>query len=338
MTLPPVYRPSCISDSQWDAIVSYHARLDRAMQHLDFQQVIGTAKELAECVAKVIVNTSGATFGSNIDFPEAINRAHVLIDRQPGMGLANDPPIRDIAQAVKKAVLAVGTLRNSHGTGHGRPEPVVVVAEHAEMVALAAIMWSSWALRRLDHVVNGSAVDIVRDLLGGESFSRGQLRRRLEAAVTKAMDPQDLERLGVAVGQRASRGTFNVLNDGMASEFARTAPEAYRTGAVEGSFLDPEGYVRCTESSVRAALDLVGSLPEDVARQVLSRLVKTALDAERSYALRPKDQKSAADVIRSHPLSKHPAYAPLLELLADEVWSPQLTGDTDDGFDEPEAH
>lgn len=143
--------------------------------------------------------------------------------------MASQPPLRDIAQSAKSSAIAINRLRSTHGTGHGRPRAPQIFPEQAEMSVDAALLWSRWALRRVDAIVDGRASDLVRDL-NNAVFRRGDLARRLTAADLSSLDEVEQRRLGVAVGQRAARDTFVVLEDGVISDTARTAPVAYRCG------------------------------------------------------------------------------------------------------------
>ncbi|MFX9031458.1 hypothetical protein ABTN13_20125, partial [Acinetobacter baumannii] len=83
-------------------------------------------------------------------------------------------------------------------------------------------------------------------------------------------------RLGLAVGQRAARATFTVLEDGVESAAALAAPLAYRLGVLEGVFLDPDGYVRSTLGSTRGALNILRTLDEADACGALDKVLAAA--------------------------------------------------------------
>jgi|tagenome__1003787_1003787.scaffolds.fasta_scaffold20986931_3 hypothetical protein len=131
-----------------------------------------------------------------------MTKAHRLRDRQSGEGLAMDPPVRDIATAAKRISIEVSSLRRSYGTAHGRVVPADTIAEHAELAADAAVLWCRWALRRLDFIVEGRSVDLLRDLREGTLY-RGDLRRRLIAADITSLSLDEQRRLGITVGRRA---------------------------------------------------------------------------------------------------------------------------------------
>lgn len=257
--------------------------MTRAHQARDWELAVGSGKELVEAVAKMVLDARGEPFGNATDFPALINAAHRALARQPGHGLASDPPVREMAQAAKSAVLAVGELRNTHGTGHGRVRAPDVVTEHAYVTADASLLWVRWALRRLDVIVNGRVSDIVRDLRV-DSFRRGDLARRLEAADLGSLEETEQHRLGVAVGQRAARATINVLEDGVIAPAVARLPIPYRSGVVEGAFISSDGYLQSTLPLIRGALALLRGLREADAEATVERVLESAREADISYA------------------------------------------------------
>ncbi len=175
-------RPDGLEDSAWAAITGPLQRLNGALDADDAPLAVGTCKDLTEAVAKVVLTARGQTPASNEYFPKLTTSAQAALDRQPGRGLAADPPILDMAQAALKTINGLPTLRNRFGTGHGRarapdvPEEVVLVA--VEM----AMMWSRWVLRRLGPMIFGRPEALIADLDRGAIFRRGELTGRLEAA------------------------------------------------------------------------------------------------------------------------------------------------------------
>ena len=95
--------------------------------------VIGTAKELCEAIAKVVVAERGGTLSGAADLPDVVTAAHKALEFQPGEGVANDPETRKVAQGLKSIVLGLGELRNRRGTGHGRATPGNAVEEHVDL-------------------------------------------------------------------------------------------------------------------------------------------------------------------------------------------------------------
>ncbi|MEU1875753.1 abortive infection family protein [Streptosporangium sp. NPDC020072] len=241
-------RPAGLDASTWSSIESYRTRLEGALAAQDHALVIGTAKELVEATARVVLDARGQTAPSSADFPSVVNGAHAILDRQPGKGLAKDLPIRNVAQGARTIVLQLAEIRNQYGTGHGRQVQPEIAEEMIFVSIEAALLWTRWSLRRLGHLIDGEPAVLVRDLRDGGVFRSGELTRRLQAANLSALQPAEQHLLGVAVGQRAMNETYVVRTDGVeacaTSSDLDSWPADYRAGLVEGMFLDREGYVR----------------------------------------------------------------------------------------------
>jgi hypothetical protein len=265
-----LYRPDGLEDAAWAAIDDPLQRLNRALVASDQPLVVGTCKDLAEAVAKVVLAARGETVASNEDFPKLMTRAQAVLDRQPGRGLAADEQVRLIAQSLLKAVNGLPELRNRFGTGHGRalaPEVAEEVVLVSQDVALA---WCRWALRRLRHVIFGRPQALIIALSTGQTFYRGGLTERLEAARLPDLAEADQSALAIAVAHRAMTGTFVVAEDGVercAESSDRTAwPGAYRTGLINALLISPEGQIYTTPWAVRQIGLLLANVdnPENV--------------------------------------------------------------------------
>lgn len=244
-----LHRPEGLEDPEWEAITTAFNRLRIAETNRDQPLIVGSAKELVETVAKVVLRARGTTIRNNADFSEVVSAAHGALGRQPGEGLAADGEIRSVAGAAKTIAVSLGPLRNRYGTGHGQATPPAIVEEHVAVGVDATFLWCRWALRRLEHLIAGRLPVLVSDL-HSSIFTRGVLRRRLIAADLPQLPFDEQHLLGVAVGQRAAGGTFVVCEDGVdpcADDLNVTVwPEGYRAGVVEGLFLDARGYVNTT--------------------------------------------------------------------------------------------
>jgi hypothetical protein len=174
-------RPTGLEDRGWASIEDCRERLCRAARDQDRPLVIGSAKDLVEATARVVLLARGETVASGEDYQRVVNRAHAALERQPGAELAADLTISSIATATKKIATQLRELRNRYGTGHGRavaPE----VAEELVLVSVdAAMLWCRWALRRLQHLIAGAPSTLAYDLEHG-IFRAGELAARLTAA------------------------------------------------------------------------------------------------------------------------------------------------------------
>ena len=123
--------------------------LRRLQDHLeagDAAATIGTAKDLIESTAKVILTCEGLPVEKNEDLPSLIKRTHKVVNLHAStVAHAN----RDVEAAVKKIrgglqsiALGVVDLRNEVGTGHGRVATSPSgLADDARLAADAAAAW-----------------------------------------------------------------------------------------------------------------------------------------------------------------------------------------------------
>lgn len=247
----------------------------------DAALTLGSAKELCETVAKVVVSARGGIEGSQADMPALVRDAHKALEFQPGAGLATDSEARQIAQGLKSIVLGVSELRNRMGTGHGRSTLPEVTAEHAELAYEAAVLWSGWALRRLEPYIAGDVTTLVRQLGEGAIFRRGNLAERLRLADLGRLTVEDQRRLGIAVARRAAAGTFVVREDGIEAvraEQSQEWPVGYVEGLIVGMFVGQDGYIDLAPWCVREAARLIAALsdPEAAVKKLIAELADAA--------------------------------------------------------------
>jgi hypothetical protein len=216
-------RPTGIEDPSWAAITGTIERLGRATSAGDLSQAVGVAKELVESVARSVLVVRGEVVAENATFTGVVARAHEVLERQPGKGLTQAEPLRSVMQNAKAMACKLGDLRNSFGTGHGRAVEPPVTDEVSQVCTDAALMWSRWALRRLNALAQGMPTPLINDLLDGAIFRSGLLTERLASADLVYQEPEVQRWIGVAVGQRAMRETFVVRRDGI-EECAVTRP------------------------------------------------------------------------------------------------------------------
>ncbi len=293
-------KPKGLGEEQWSAISEADGRLRQAKSDGDGPLVIGTAKELCEAIAKVVVAERGGTLSGAADLPEVVTAAHRALEFQPGEGVANDPEMRKVAQGLKSIVLGLGELRNRRGTGHGRATPGSAVEEHVDLAYEAAYLWSSWALRRLEPYIAGDVTALVRDL-EDEIFRRGDLKKRLAIANLPRLAVEDQRRLGVAVARRASRETFVVLEDGIDGVDPANIdawPPAYIDGLLAGMFFDANGFLALAAWKAPEADRLVRLSPDPVARLRPLAAAVDATAAARRGANDPELQREVADRLR----------------------------------------
>ena len=258
MVITEIEIPDELDPEAAAAIQSHVDRLLAAQGREDLSDVVGCAKELAESVARVILTVRGNPVGDGTKFNTLVKEAHSAIDRQPGVGLATDPEVRNMAQAAKSLVDGLGDLRNRYGTGHGRAKTTEVLDEHAEIAVDAVTVWARWALRRLPAYLMSDVADLIRRL-DRDTFRKGDLRDRLEAVNLYNLDSQECRGLGAAVGRRTVRETVNVRNEGAipAVSSPELYPYTYRIGLVRGLLFNADGALSTTAAGVNLAADLL---------------------------------------------------------------------------------
>jgi len=236
-------RPRGINDQSWQAIEYHRERLDRAWRPpADEGAVIGAAKDLCECVARVVLEERAVAYGGNDDVPKLVTAAHKTLDRLPGRGQAAQIAVRNLSQAARSIVTILSELRNELGSGHGRAQIPRISREAAVVASDAAALWVRWALARLDDLLGGD-VDILIQELHGTIYSRGRLEKRFDEVGLDSLPAEDQRRLGVAVAHRAMQGTFVVRESGVDPLQDRPGdwPEDYRLGVATGLLLASDG-------------------------------------------------------------------------------------------------
>jgi hypothetical protein len=145
-----------LDEDAWRAAEQHRNRLATAIMVKDAPLIIGSAKELAECVARVVGTVKGTITPCNADFAEVVNGAHIALDRQAGPGITQASDIRAIAQNAKKIALSVKDVRNDFGTGHGQAEVKSVADEMVQLVVAGSR--SSGMSRSRSRLLRGFAM------------------------------------------------------------------------------------------------------------------------------------------------------------------------------------
>jgi Abortive infection C-terminus len=285
-------RPRHIEEQSWEAICQHKQRLDRAWQvPEDLSAAIGSAKELCESVARVVLTERAVTFSRSDDLPKLAKAAHGTLDRLPGRGQAAQIGVRNMSQALLSIVTVMAELRNELGTGHGRAQTPHISREAAVASSDAALMWSGWALTRLDEV-HGSRVDLLIAELDHNAFRRGELDQRFDEVGLKDLFADDQYRLGVAVAHRAMNGTFVISESGVEplQNKPLSWPDYYRRGVADGLLLDSSGSLNVNPVFVPALASIVASMAGADWTEMASKAVGApvlpgiAIDAERLSA------------------------------------------------------
>lgn len=128
-------------------------RLRRASD--DPAQLLGSAKDLLEAVAKFVLEEVGFVAPANADFNHLWHLARDrlgLLPSQVDTSLAGASSIKAILQSSWTIADEVNKLRGLEGTGHGRTLPTGITAEMALMVVREACNVADLALTSLDRV------------------------------------------------------------------------------------------------------------------------------------------------------------------------------------------
>ncbi|WP_406364412.1 hypothetical protein [Streptomyces sp. NBC_00645] len=313
----PLPRAVGLQHDQWRAIEDAYGRLAAAVAADDRPLVVGSSKELVECVARTTLVAYGRVVADGDEYTKVLASAHQVIEHAMGPDIPGNHPLRLIPDCAKKMAIQLRELRNRYGTGHGRATIHDITDEVIDASVHAALVWVRWALARLQTVLLGAVGPLVNDLRHG-LFSRGELATRLEAANIPHLDKAEQHRLGVAVGQRAANETFNVRLEGIraCADDPQRWPDNYREGVVQGLFVNEDGQAHAyAAASADCATELLQhhSAPETV----LARLAIVLESA--SWSLRFQQDHSEIITAMKDALKKVPA-------AAKPVWSTITAG------------
>ncbi|MCZ4590425.1 abortive infection family protein [Rhodococcus opacus] len=134
-------------------IKSYLDRLHGAVD-TDPELAIGSAKELIESTAKVVLNQLGVTFTKDDTLVQLATRAQESLRLHPKQAKTDGPDgstgIKSILGGALGIATGVAELRNAYGTGHGRDRrPKGLGPRHAHLAANAAFLWCQLMLDTL---------------------------------------------------------------------------------------------------------------------------------------------------------------------------------------------
>ncbi|MFZ3474238.1 hypothetical protein ACODT3_04930 [Streptomyces sp. 4.24] len=245
LTNEPLPRPQWLREENWLAISHFHERLISAVERDDRPGIVGSAKELVESVARVVLTAHGRTVSDGDDYLKVLGAAHKVIEHATSPDVPANHPVRSVPEGTRKIAGYLRELRNDFGSGHGRAIVHDVTDEVVDTCIQAALLWVRWALARLQTVLLGAVNPLVEDLRSGALFYKGDLETRLAVANIPQLDPAQQRLLGIAVGQRTANQTNNVRIEGVraCARQPERWPDEYRAGVIEGLFLNEDGQV-----------------------------------------------------------------------------------------------
>lgn len=251
-------RPQVVPEEQWTAIDAEIERVERALACKDKAQAVGSLKDLVEAIARSVKELNGEPAGAGEAAEKVIARAHELLRTQPGPEVTNISRAGRIANSACKISREIPDIRNAVGTGHGRAAVPEITDDELTLLLDGALMWSRWALRRLDDFCMGRPTQLVDDLQH-QNWTKGKLARRL--AATDLTNEDIAHQIGHAVGRRAASGTFTVSWDGIEApgrtDDLQTWPAAYRRAAARALLFDTTGNTPRSAAQLADAIRLV---------------------------------------------------------------------------------
>ncbi len=134
------------------AIREHLDRIQRAAGD-DPALAIGSAKDLIESTAKVVLTERGLPADEKADMPALINQAQRALGLHPSTATAGpdgSDPVKKILGSVTGIAVGVNELRNHAGTGHGPTATRTGLgARHAHLAVNAALTWCQLVLDTL---------------------------------------------------------------------------------------------------------------------------------------------------------------------------------------------
>jgi Abortive infection C-terminus len=313
-------RPDHLEDEAWKSIEVHVSRFEMARLSDDAGWAIGSAKDLVECVARVVLDAKGVVVPANADFDESVNAAHLALERQPGRDVSMSSDIRAIASSAKKIVIHVRAIRNEHGSGHGRARLKAVDEEMRTVVCDAAVLWVRWALRRLEHILVGEADRLIGELRDAIVY-RKSLAVHLEAVMLPEQAPETQRAIGVAFGARTAQDTGNPrvvgIDPAIESGDLVAWPVQYRVGVVEGLLLGRWGYRTSSDRYIPLAAAVIAVVPGPELVQALPGLIEKVRSAgyPAGYLPDPEDRRKVSEALSEQvPSLPQPVQAQWAEL------------------------
>jgi len=281
--------PGAVATKSRSAILAGAVWVDRAMTEGDVEQIIGSAKDLVESIAKVVVEAAGGTYASNADLPRLAKDALETLKMHPNAFQGRDP-MKRLTAALAQVPSALAELRNHDGTGHGRSSITDLYEASAEFVGHVAVAWSKWVLAALGQLLAGmaevhDAIQRIEQIRPDGGFRRGELRQLLEDLQLANLGSEQQHGLGVAVGRRSILGTV-VADIDVVEPLAQgeeSFPAPFAIGVIEGLFIGSKGYIRSTPGAPELAAAIAFRLGSQ-GYEALGGLAGTIEQADLSYA------------------------------------------------------
>lgn len=136
------------------SIIKSHLTRIHAAVDTDPALAIGSAKELVESTAKLVLRDRGVEFKKDDDLVQLANRSAEALKLRPNQVSTDGPDggtaVKRILGGALNIVAGVAELRNAYGTGHGRDyRPFGLGPRHAHLAVNAAFLWCELMLDTL---------------------------------------------------------------------------------------------------------------------------------------------------------------------------------------------
>ena len=135
------------------AILEHLDRIAQASARNDPSQAIGSAKELVESTAKLVLSQRGEAFSDANDLPQLVRAAEEALHLHPQQATGTPDGsggVRRILGAAISITSGIAELRNAYGTGHGRGGRVPGLGtRHANLAVNGARLWCQFMLDTL---------------------------------------------------------------------------------------------------------------------------------------------------------------------------------------------
>jgi hypothetical protein len=121
------FNPGSLSNLKDPTVIQGHlSRIQRALPD-DSEQAIGSAKELIESTAKLVLDQRAVTYSKNDDVTALIHRTQEALGLSPAKAPTTGPDggasIKRILGGASSVAIGVAELRNRYGTDHGQGRP-----------------------------------------------------------------------------------------------------------------------------------------------------------------------------------------------------------------------
>lgn len=141
-----------LTDSK--AIREHLNRIATALDTEDVALAIGSAKELMESTAKLVLTETETPFDDGYDLPKLAvmaEQALHLHPQQAAPGPDGSNTVKKILGAAHTIAGSIAELRNNYGTGHGRSTaPSGLGTRHSRLAVNAAQLWCQFLLDTLN--------------------------------------------------------------------------------------------------------------------------------------------------------------------------------------------